>query len=78
MFESVSIRGPFDLVMRLHQVQMIGDLVLHDIHIAGKHIIKAGVYGISRVNNLGGMMRGLNPLQFVPLYQGAVARSDKL
>ena len=53
-----SIRGPFDLVMRLHQVQMIGDLVLHDIHIAGKHIIKAGVYGISRVNNLGGMMKG--------------------
>ena len=34
-------------------------------------MIEAGIYGISIGNNLGGgVMRGLEPLQFVPLVKG--------
>ena len=36
-----------------------------------KIMIESGIDGLSRRDNLGGMMRGLNPIQFVPLYQGA-------
>ena len=46
-------------------------LILHVIHIAVTRIIESGIYGLSRRNNMGEMMRGLNPLQFVSLYQGA-------
>ena len=34
--------------------------------------------GLPRGNHLGETMRGLKPLQFVPLYQGAVYLSEKL
>ena len=37
-------------------------------------MIEAGIDGLSRGNTLGVMMRGLRFLQFVPLYQGEVAR----
>ena len=49
---------------------MMGYLILHVVHIAGKIIIESGIDGISRGNNMVGMMRVLNPLQFVPLYKG--------
>ena len=57
---------------------MRGELILHMIQIAGTSIIEAGIDGLSRGDNLGGMKRRLNPLQFVPLYQGALIRSAKL
>ena len=50
-------------------------LILHVIHIAGTRIFEAGIDVISRGNNLGVMMRVLNPLQFVPLNHGAEERS---
>ena len=46
------------------------------VHILGKRIIEAGIDGISRGNNLVGIMRGLNPLQFVPLDQRSEERSN--
>ena len=68
----------FEIVMRLHQVQIRGEIISHVIHIAGKRMIEAGIYGLSRGNNLGGMMRGMNHIQFVPLDQVAVPRLAKL
>ena len=44
-------------------------LIQNVVHIVGTIIIEAGFYGISRGDNLVGMMVGLNPLQFVPLDQ---------
>ena len=84
VFESVFYKGTsnppllFKLVLRLHQVQMRGEMILHVVHIAGTQMIEAGIDGLSRGKNLGGMMRGMNPLQFFLLDQGAVARSGKL
>ena len=53
---------------------MIVYLILHVVHIAGTIIIKSGIDGTSKGviwDNMGGIMRVLNPLQFVPLYKGA-------
>ena len=48
------------------------------IQLTGTRIIEAGIEGLSRGDNLGGMMRVLNLLQFVPLDQKALVRSTKL
>ena len=47
------------------------DLILHVVHITGKIMIGSIIYGISRGDHMEGMIRGLNPLQFVPLDKGA-------
>ena len=57
VFESVLYKGTlkspllFELVLRLHQVQMRGELILHVIHIAGTHMIEAGIDCLSRGDN---------------------------
>ena len=59
-------------------VHMRGYFILHAVHIVGTRMIESEIYGISRVNNMGGIMRGLNPLQFFLLYQGAEERSTEV
>ena len=57
---------------------MRGNLILHVIHITGTSIIESGINGLSRVNNLVVMMRGLNPIQFLQLYKVSVKILAKL
>ena len=57
---------------------MRGNLILHVIHITGTSIIESGINGLSRVNNLVVMMRGLNPIQFLQLYKVSVIILAKL
>ena len=38
----------FKLVLRLHQVQMRGELILHVVYIAGTQMIETGIDGLSR------------------------------
>ena len=57
---------------------MKGYLILHVINIAGTMMIEARIYDISRGNNLGGMMRELNPLNVFPVYEGATEISPGL
>ena len=45
-------------------------LTLHVVQIPGEKMIESGIDGISRGDTMGGMMRVLNHLQFVPLYKG--------
>ena len=84
VFESVLYKGTlkipflFEIFLCLYQFHFKGYLIPYIFHIAGKHMIESGIDGLPRVNNLGGTMRGLKPLQFVYLGQGAVERSDKL
>ena len=49
--------------------------MLHIVHIADTCMIKSGIDGLSRNNNLRGMARGLIPFQVVPLDIGSVERS---
>ena len=78
VFESVFYKGIskinllFEIFLRLYQVHMRGELILNGVHISGTRIIKAIIYGLLKVNNLGGMTRGINPSQSVPLDKGAV------
>ena len=50
---------------------MRGYVILYVVHIVGTRMIESVINGISRENNMGGMMIGLNPLHFVMLDQGA-------
>ena len=45
------------------------------VNTVGTRIIESVIDGLSRGNNMGGMMRGLDPIQFVPLDRGAEERS---
>ena len=45
---------------------MKGDLILHIVHIAVTQMIEVVIDSLSKGKNLGGMVRGLNPLKFVP------------
>ena len=73
MLESVFYKGMqtisllLELVIRLHQLQMRGYFTLNVVHIAVTRTIEAKINGISRGNNLGGMMIVLDPLHFVTL-----------
>ena len=70
VFESVFYKGtskppfPFELVIRLYHVNMRGELISHVIYITGTRMTESGIYCLYRGNSLGGMMRGLNTLQF--------------
>ena len=57
---------------------MKGELILHVVHMYGTRMIKSGIYGLCRGNNLGGMMRGPEPLKVSPLGKGATERFDTL
>ena len=78
VFESELSKGTskislqFDIVLRLNYVHIRGLLILHVVHIAGIRMIESVVDGLYRENNLIGIMRGLNPLQFLPFDQGVM------
>ena len=67
VFGSVLYKGDpeipllFEIVLRLNQVQMRGDLILHSVHISGTRMIEAGIDIPPGENNMKGMMRGMNP-----------------
>ena len=48
---------------------MKGELILHAINIAETRMTEADFDGLSMGNNLRGIMRGVKPLKFVPVYE---------
>ena len=67
-----------DLVLRLRNFQMTGDLILHVIPVAGTRIIESGIDGLSRGNTSTGVMQGEKMIDSVPISQSAVERSENL
>ena len=57
---------------------MQGELLLNVVHIAGMSMTESLIDRLLRENNMGGVMRSLNPLQFVLLYQVVVMTSGGL
>ena len=49
---------------------MRGYLIQHVVHITGTIMIESGIDGLAMTNTMRGIMRVLNPLQFVPLDKG--------
>ena len=84
VFESVYNKGTlriillFEIVLWLHHVQMKEALILHVIYISGTRMIEAGIYGLSRENNLEGIMIGVNPLKPALVDEGAVEKPPGL
>ena len=62
----------FKIVIRLHQVNVKGELTWNEIYISGIIIIESSIAFLLEGNKLAGIMRGVNPLQFVNLWQGVV------
>lgn len=64
-----------DIILRLRILERDHSLVLHVIHVSGKRMKDSGVDALSRGDNSEGIMKGEDPLKFVPLNLGADERS---
>jgi hypothetical protein len=68
----------FELVLRLRELELEYDLILHVVHVAGKRMIDQGADSLSRADNSVGVMKGIDIRRFVPLHQDALQRQDTL
>jgi len=73
-----SSRLLFNLIVRLRKIEMIGNIRLWVIHVAGKRMIAQGTDALSRGNMIEGVMSGVSMLEFVPLSQSAFDRTSML
>lgn len=68
----------FNLVLRMHQLEMNYKCKIHFIHCAGKQMIAQGTDGHSRGYLLSGVMTGKSMSDFVPIHKTALERSSGL
>jgi hypothetical protein len=68
----------FELMLRLRELEMRGDLKLHMIHVAGTRMQDEGADGSSRGDHATGVMNGTHILQYIPLHQSALEVAPKL
>jgi hypothetical protein len=73
-----SNRKLFNLVLRLHRLEMTCGLVVHMIHVAGTRMKDQGTDGLSRGDLLEGVMKGNDFLSYIPIHLSACERSPKL
>jgi hypothetical protein len=71
-------RGLFELILRLHALEMKGELFIHLIWVAGTRMIEQGTDGISRGDLVSGVMSGRSMLDFIPISQGVYQRAPEL
>jgi hypothetical protein len=62
----------YELVLRLRELEMRGNLKLHVNHVAGTRMQAEGADGTSRGDHSTGVMRGDSVLSYVPLNKGAL------
>jgi hypothetical protein len=63
----------YDLVLRLRELEMKGNLILHMIHVAGTRMQEEGADGASRGDHSTGAMNGTSVLNYVPLHRDAIS-----
>jgi hypothetical protein len=63
----------YELVLRLRELEMKGNLILHMIHVAGTRIQEEGADGGSRGDHSTGAMNGTSVLDYVPLHRNALS-----
>ena len=82
VFESTFYKGHSsspkltEIIFRLREIERLTGAILHVIHIAGTRMMESGIDGLSRGDFLTGIMKGRDPLEFVPLNLDAGARSQ--
>jgi hypothetical protein len=62
----------FELMLRLRDLEMKGDMVLHVVHVAGTRMQGEGADGASRGDLTTGVMAGNHVLNYVPLHKSAL------
>jgi hypothetical protein len=67
----------FELVLRLQNLQMHGQMILHVIHISGRRMIAQGMDGLSRGNLHEGVFKGGSFLEHSPSHLNAVERQGQ-
>jgi hypothetical protein len=78
--ESVFFKGTskspelFNLVLRLQEIHMRHEVILHIIHVSGRGMIAQGTDGLSRGQLNEGVFAGYDFLSFVPLHLNAFER----
>jgi len=70
-----SSRVLFELILRLRQLDMQGDIKLQVLHVAGTRMIAQGTDGLSRGELSEGVMAGRPMLSYIPLHLSALHRS---
>ena len=68
----------FELVLRLRELELEYDLILHVVHVAGKRMIDQGADSLSRADNSVGVMKGIDIRFFVPLHLNALERCPEM
>lgn len=68
----------FDLVLRLHRLDMGGLLWMHITHVAGTRMVAQGTDGLSCRDLTEGIMQGTSIESFIPLHLGVLDRSPEL
>ena len=63
------------LVLRLRQLEMKTEMILHLIHVSGTRMIQVGADGLSRGDHSTGVMAGKDMLAHIPLHKLALERS---
>ena len=67
-----------NIVFRLHRVARVTGAIIHVVHVAGTRLKEAGIDGLSRGDFMQGIMSGKQPLEYLPLNEGADERSGGL
>ena len=75
---TTSSKTLFNLVLRVKKLEIMHSVKIHLIHVSGKRMIAQGTDGISRGNQLEGVMAGKSMLEFVPISKSALERSPLL
>ena len=76
----MDLESPYlhNLALCLHGSDMPGYLILHAIHISGTSMKHLGIYGLSWVYFLEGILSVKYPLIMLPMDKGALKRSTGL
>jgi hypothetical protein len=73
-----SSKALYELMLRLRDLEMKGDLVLHVIHVSGTRMEGEGADGASRGLFTTGVMAGHHVLEYIPLSQSALEEEPGL
>jgi hypothetical protein len=71
-------RKLFDLILELKMIEMEYDLILHIVHVSGRHMIRQGSDGLSREDHSQGVMTGASMESFIPLHKTSIERDERL
>ena len=64
------------IILDLRVLERTGGCILHVIHVAGTRMKRSGIDGLSRGDFFEGIMAGHDPLQYIPLNEGANEQVD--